>query len=61
MIGLPYSTDYDICATNGPNGTPTSTRKRITANFALTASGATGTVLNVYLGGGTPTPNASCP
>ena len=61
MIGLPYSTDYDICATNGPNGTATSTRKRITTNFALTSSGATGTVLNVYLGGGTSTPNASCP
>jgi Tfp pilus assembly protein PilV len=50
MIGLPYSTDYDICATNGPNGTSTATRKRVTSNFSLTSSGATGTVLNVFFG-----------
>ena len=58
MIGLPSSTDYDICAVNG-----TGTRKRVISNFALTSSGATGTPLAFYLGasGGTSGTGLTCP
>ena len=56
MIGLPYSTDYDVCAING-----TGTRKRIVTNFALTNIGSSGTPLDIYLGGGTTGTGLTCP
>jgi Tfp pilus assembly protein PilV len=53
MIGLPYSTDYDICANNSGQ-----TDRRFISNFSLTSSGSSGTPLNIYLGG---TTGGSCP
>ena len=53
MSGLPYSTDYDICASNSAG-----TDERIITNFSLTASGSSGTALNIFLGGA---PTGTCP
>src|SRR5262245_37686950 len=51
-IGLPYGT-YDVCANN-----PAGTNKRTITAVALTSAGATGTPLDVYLGG---QPSGTCP
>jgi type II secretory pathway pseudopilin PulG len=52
-VGLPYSDDYEICANNSAKND-----RRFVSNFALTSVGATGTALNIYLGGG---PTGNCP
>jgi Tfp pilus assembly protein PilV len=51
-IGLPYGT-YDVCANN-----PAASDKRTVTGVALTSAGATGTPLNIYLGG---QPAGTCP
>ncbi|HEY6638777.1 MAG TPA: hypothetical protein VIZ61_13950 [Solirubrobacterales bacterium] len=51
-IGLPYGA-YDVCAQNSAG-----TDKRIITGVALTSAGATGTNLDVYLGG---QPAGTCP
>ena len=53
MIGLPYGTNYDICANNASQ-----TDRRVISNFDLVSSGSSGTDLNIYLGG---TSGGSCP
>jgi hypothetical protein len=51
-IGLPYGT-YDVCAQNSAG-----TDKRTMTGVALTSAGATGTNLDIYLGG---QPAGTCP
>jgi Tfp pilus assembly protein PilV len=53
MTGLPYGTNYDICANNSGG-----TDRRVVSDFDVVSSGSTGTALNIYIGG---TTGGSCP
>jgi hypothetical protein len=52
MIGLPYSDDYEICASNSAG----SDERKVT--ISLTNSGSSGTPLNIFLQGA---PSGTCP